>query len=433
MKQQTITVLLALLFTASMMSGCDDFLGSKQDDITNEIFDQGKQDPNLIVDEVGYVALLPFWDGFESPTDVFVGYDELVYVTDANGLHVLDRAGRKYNEIPLRGAVSVTQDRLLNVYVAARYDTVITSLPEPHNQNTWDLPAVYKIKNANGAGDTEILQIMVHPFMDASRATTNARTRRLNRDLADNEELVEITGVTALANNDIYISRRGPANETGQAIAQDNTVLLMVDERDEAGNRTGRMRNTSQLRALNPNVPSVLSAIELNDIISFAAPPQRDNITQDRSFMVAQGGVDREISFRVLWINAVNTPDGLVYQPNSSLLVQDTSRADSFLYEQDKFVNPSGLAYSADERSHIFVVDSGTHMLHLFQSNGIEGINPPAGSNVEKAINVSFGGLGSGPRELDSPSGVAYFRRIVFVADTGNNRIARYRLNTDFE
>jgi hypothetical protein len=195
----------------------------------------------------------------------------------------------------------------------------------------------------------------------------------------------------------------------------------------------GRMRNTSQLQALNPNSPSLTSAIRLNDIATFATPPQRDNITADRSFLLAQGGVDREIPFRVVWVNAVETPDGTEYRSNPSLLAQDTTQASSFLYEQNKFTNPSGLAYSGDERAHIFVTDAATDSLHLFQSNGYEGVNPPPGSSAEKVINVSFGGTGSGPRQFNEPSGVAYFRRIVYVADKGNNRIARYRLNTDFE
>ena len=43
-----------------------------------------------------------------------------------------------------------------------------------------------------------------------------------------------------------------------------------------------------------------------------------------------------------------------------------------------------------------------------------------------------FGELG-GPKQFNMPSGVAYFRRVVYVADKGNNRIARYKLTSDFE
>lgn len=409
---------------------CDAILGSKNDDITKEIFEEGKKDPNVIVDEVGYAALLPFWDDFNSPTDVYIGYDELVYVTDEDGLHVLDRAGRRYDLIPMRGAVSVTQDRLLNVYVAARYDTVITAV---HPSIVWDLPAVYKIKNANGAGPVQIVDVMVHPFMDNSRSTTTAQQRRLDRSRADNEELVEITGIAVLANNNIYVSRRGPSNVTGQAAAPDNTILIFDELRDAEGKRTGKMRNISQIRTLNPGTPSLLSAIQVNDITTFIGPPQRENMSGNLGFIVAQGAPQRDIPYRVLWVDAVETPDGLEYRANGTLLTQDTTRAESFLYEQGKFRNPSGVAFSADARAHLFVVDAITDSLYMFQSNGFEGVNPLPGSAVTKVINVSFGGTGSGPRQFDNPSGVAYFDEIVYVADTGNNRISRYKLTTDFE
>ena len=425
-----LSTFLILIFTTVIISGCDEIFGSKNDPITDDIFEQGRQDPNLILDEVGYAALLPFWTGFDKPNDVFVGYDELVYITDANGLHVLDGAGRMGNFIPIRGAVSVTQDRLLNVYVAARTDTVITAI-DP--SITWDLAAVYKIKNANGAGPVTEIQKLVHPFMDASRATTTTQRFRLDRNRSDNDELVEITGVTVLANNDIYVSRRGPRNQTGQAVAADNTVLLFTEDRDNDGNRLGTMSNATQLRTLNPNVPSLLSGIDITDVNSFIGPPQRENMNVTQSFLLAQGNPAKEIPFRVLWIDAVDTPDGIEYRSNGQLLSRDTSRANSFLYDEFKFRNPTGLAFSADERGHIFVVDAETDSLYLFQSNGVEGVNPPAGSNVEKAINVSFGGQGSGPREFNNPMGVAYFRQIVFVADRDNNRIARYKLNTDIE
>ena len=417
------------LLTVILIVGCSDFLGSKSDRITDEIFEEGRQDPTQITDEIGYAAL-PFWSGFTKPTDVFVGFDELVYVTDEIGLHVLDRAGRVSNTIEFNGAVAVTQDRLLNVYVAARKDTVITAV-DP--DIVWNLPAVYKISNANGAGPLEFVQTLVHPFMDASRATDAARRFRLDRSRPDNEELVEITGLATLADNQLYVTRRGPRNQENQAIATDNTVLVFTENRDSAGNRIGTMRNTSQVRALAPNVPSLRSGIALTDITTFVGPPQRENMTSDLSFIITQGNENLNIPLRVLWIDAVLTPDGLEYRPRPNLLVQDTTRAQSFLYEQFRFKNPTGVAYSADARAHIFVVDAATDSLYLFQSNGIEGINPPPGSTAEKAINVSFGGTGNGPREFNNPSGVAYFRQVVYVADTDNNRISRFKLNTDFE
>jgi len=429
--RKIVSITLLLSFVV-LSYGCAEMFGTKSDPVTDDIFEQGRQDPTLIIEEVGYAALLPFWTGFDQPTDVFVGYDEMVYVTDANGLHVLDRAGRRSRDvIPLNGAVAVVQDRLLNVYVAARKDTVITAV-DPNI--TWDLPAVYKIRNANGAGPLQFVQTMVHPFMDASRAvsTTNLRFR-LDRSRGDNDELVEITGISILANNQVLISRRGPRNVTGVGMATDNTVLVYDDIRNTQGQRTGQMRNLTQIRNLNPNNPTLLSAVGLTDVVSFVAPPQRENMTTSQSFLVSQGSQATSIPFRVLWVEAVDTPDGLEYRSNGQLLNRDTTRADSFLYSEFRFENPTGMAFSADARGHIFVVDAAKDSLFLFQSNGLEGVNPPPGSTLTKAVNVSFGGRGSGPRQFDNPNGVAYFRQVVYVADTGNNRISRFKLNTDFE
>lgn len=428
--KNTTFFLTLLLFP--FLNGCDALLGSKNDPITDDVFEQGRRDPNLFVDEVGYAALLPFWTGFDSPTDVFVGYDQMVYVTDAQGLHVLDRAGRRSGTvIELRGAVSVTQDRLLNVYVAARSDTVITAISPTV---TWDLATVYKIRNANGAGPIQIVQKMMHPFLDASRAvsTTNLRFR-LDRSRPDNDELVEITGISVLANNDILISRRGPRNVTGVGMAPDNTVLAFAENRNAQNQRLGTMRNTTQIRTLNPNSASLLSAVGLSEIVSFIAPPQRENFSNSQSFLIAQASQSTNIPFRVLWVEAVETPDGIEYRPNSNLLSRDTTRAASFLYSEGRFTNPVGMAFSADARGHIFVVDAAKDSLFLFQSNGLEGVTPPPGSTFRKAVNVSFGGNGNGPRQFNNPSGVAYFERVVYVADRGNNRISRFKLNTDFE
>ncbi|NBC26398.1 MAG: hypothetical protein GVY08_06030 [Bacteroidetes bacterium] len=423
----------AVVIIALGTQGCSDIFGSKDNRTTDEIFEEGRIDPTLErVD--GYAALTPFWGNFDNPTDVFVGFDGFVYVTDAVGLHALDRADlapRRTIELP--GAVSVTQDRLLNVYVAARYDTVISELPDERGEQTWNLPAVYKIKNLNGAGEITFQDTLIHPFDDNSRATTASEQFRLDRSRADNDELVEFTGVGVLRDNKIYVSRRGPRNIAGALEAGDNTVL-QYEPVVEDGVTTPKMRNINQVRSLNPRTPSLLSAIGLSDITTFINPPQRDRFPDDRNFLIAQADQERTIPFRVLQVNVVETPDGTAFQPNQDFLVRDTSRADGFLYEEGKFIEPAGLAVAGDETGYIFVIDKARHKLFQFKPNGEEGIDPPpAAVDRSRNLTVSFGGLGNGPRQFNSPSGVAYFDEIVYVADTGNNRIARYRLTTDFE
>ncbi|MBO6622742.1 MAG: hypothetical protein JJ892_05455 [Balneola sp.] len=420
-----LVILLAVIGT-----GCDSIFGSKNDSTNQEIFDEGKIDPRLEnVD--GYAPVLPFWGDFDAPNDVHIGFDTFVYVTDNEGVHLLDRADLSPRRtIQLQGANAVTQDRLLNIYVSARIDTTIDKNGTP---TTFNLPAVFKIKNMNGAGDIQFVDTLIFPFDDASLSTSAAQNARLNKSSSNNYENVEITGLTILADNSVYVSRRGPQNSTNQIAAPDNTVLEFA-RIEENGIPTNKMTNVRQITTLNPTNPSLRSAVRLSSIASFVTPPQRDRLTDDRSFLIAQASQSQNIDFRVLWINAVETTDGLIFEQNSSLLAQDTSQANGFLYEPGKFQMPTDIAFSGDDDAFIFVVDSETDSLYQFQSNGQEGVNPPVGADADsKKIVVSFGGEGAGPKQFMNPSGVAYYRTIVYVADTGNNRIARFKLTTDFE
>jgi hypothetical protein len=316
--------------------------------------------------------------------------------------------------------------------VSARIDTIIQTI-DPNT--TWNLPAIFKIKNLNGAGNLQIVDTLIFPFDDASLSTSAAQNARLNKTSNNNYERVEITGLSILADNSLYVTRRGPQNSTNQIAAPDNTVLEFR-RIIENGVKTDKMENIRQIVTLNPNNPSLRSGIDLSSIATFVTPPQRDQLTDDRSFLITQGQrfQNDQIDFRVLWIIAEETTDGLIFQQNSSLLAQDTSQANGFLYEPGKFVEPTGVAFSGDDDAYIFVVDAGTDSLYQFQSNGQEGVNPPAGADADsKKILVSFGGEGAEPKQFRNPGGVAYFRTVVYVADTGNNRISRFKLTTDFE
>ncbi len=430
--------IIGFLFLFLTFISCEDIFSSKENDTTDEIFDEGQIDPTLEnVD--GYAPVLPFWGGanapldrqFNAPHDVHVGFDTFVYVTDNDGIHLLDRADLAPRiTVPLRGATAITQDRLLNVYVAARIDTVIESI---NPDITWDLPAIFKIKNMNGAGPLTFVDTLIFPFDDASLSTSAAQNARLDRNQDINYENVEITGLTVLGDNTLYVTRRGPFTENDQVGAPDNTVLEFrrIVEDDIT---TDKMENIRQIRTLNPTIPSLISGIGMSAITSFVSPPQRDSFTNERSFIIAQTDQQAEIPFRVLWINAVETVDGLIFEQNSNLLAQDTTQADGFLYETFKFIQPEDVTFGGDDDGYIFVVDAFQNRLYQFQQNGQEGVPPPAGAvDQSRQVLVSFGGFGADAKEFNNPTGVAYFDNIVYVADKGNNRISRFKLTSDFE
>ncbi len=423
MTQNFRIFLVALLGLGAVVSGCDDLFGTKSDATTEEIFEAGRSEPGLIA-EVEYVPLFPFFsragDGgtLEAPTDVYAGYDELIYVTDARGLHVLDRAGRAAAFLPIPGgATSVTQDRRLHLYVTARRDTLL-------NDRVWNLPVVLHYDGVS-TGNPTLVNILWHPFDDDSR--------KFNRpDPIDTDEQVAFTGVGVLPNNNIYVARRGPVNDRTSVILPHNTILEFTTEGV----------NTQAIVALNPTRESLRSAINPADVITFVQPPQRDAFPNEKHFIIAQSpfadgqtGTAAPLRFAILSIRAVETTDGIEYRPDTEKLqvTENPERGDGFLYDEFKFLNPTDLMFAADGTNYLFVTDAGKDSLYVFTSQGVEGVAPPPGSRSTKPVVVSFGGTGDGARQFRNPQGVGYFERIVYVADTGNNRISRFRLNTDFE
>ncbi len=410
------TAWLTLLSTALLLlTGCEGLLGSKQDATTEEIFEAGRIDPGL-VSEVEYVPLFPFFmqggDGapLAAPQDIYVGFDELIYVVDGRGLHVLDLAGRPANFIAIEGGgTSVVQDRRFNVYVTARRDTTLGG-------RTWSLPVILRYEGIT-SGNPRLAGIIWHPFNDDSR--------RFNRpDPIPTDEEAEFTGVAVLPNNNIFASRRGPVNDPASVILPHNTIL----EFSPAG------VNVTALLQLNPIQPSLVSAVRPTDVLTYVHPPQRENFDASRHFLVAQES-DGALPYPVLSIRAEVTPDGIVYRPDQDKIrtADAADQGEGFMYEVFKFERPTDLAFAADGTNYLFVVDAGKDSLFVFTATGIEGVAPPPGASSTQPVRVSFGGEGDGARSFRDPMGVAYFNEIVYVADSGNNRISRFRLNTDFE
>jgi hypothetical protein len=417
--------LMVLLLVA--LTGCDAILGSKQDDVTDEIFEAGRNDPELL-NEVEYVPLFPFYetgaDGapFEAPKDVYAGFDDLLYVVDDRGLHVFDLSGRPATFIPIQGgATSVVQDRRFRTYVTARRDTLL-------NGRVWNLPVVMRIDGIT-TGSPAVGDIIWHPFDDDSRKF-NAP------DPIETDEEVSFTGVGVLYDNHVYVSRRGPVNPRGTFILPHNTIM----EFDENG------VNLQSLVTLHPTRESLRSSLFPADVTTYVHPPQRSFFPQERHLILLQStGLDdiigggsvpmNALRYAVLSIRVVPTSDGVDYQPDTDKLriASNPDRGDAFLYDEFRFSNPTDVTVAADGSNFIFVTDAGSDSLFVFTGQGVEGVTPPPGASSTRPVSVSFGGTGDGALQFNRPMGVATSRRIVYVADSGNNRIGRYRLNTDFE
>ena len=160
----------------------------------DEIFRQGAIDPNLVSQNVGYVPVLPFFQGFVNPTDIYVGYDEMIYVIDDLGVHILDQKGTLNATISIQGATDIVQDRRLHTYIAGRINVI-------RGGNQYNLPAVYRLIHT-GSNNYKIIDTLIHPDCDVSRASTSFRGAE--------DEQVKFTGLTTLHDNTLFVSRIGP-------------------------------------------------------------------------------------------------------------------------------------------------------------------------------------------------------------------------------
>ena len=402
---------IAILSIISLLfAGCDILFGSKEDPVVEEIFEEGSIDPTLIPAEVGYVPVFPFWEGFSAPQDIFIGYDEMVYVVDDEGLKVLDQKGELHRTIFIPGATDVTQDRRLHTYVAGRIDIDVDS-----DGTTENLAAIYHITNASDDLEPQIIDTLIHPFNDATRANSAYR--------GVDDELVEFTGLASLADNTLLVSRTGPRNDLANIARPDNAVLFYDGDGENIGYANG----------LNPVSSSLKSLLNVSSVASFAGPPQQvAGISNSKDFIILQQSEEAE--YAALWIMEFFDPEsGTEYIENAALTAMDQSEADRFLYEPFRFTAASDVCIAPDETGHIFIVDSQSDSLFLFSPNGQEGVNPPPTSTSEKQIIVSFGGAGTGPFNFNEPSGVAYMREVVYIADKGNDRVCRFILSTDIE
>jgi len=407
-----------------LLSSCS-LVGDKNNKTAQEVFNQGKVDPNLQVNNVGYVPVYPFFNGIQNPLDIYVGYDELIYIVADNNeniitdneLLVYNQKGQISYRMGIAGATDVVQDRRLHTYIAGRVQ---------RPGGTEMVAAVFRISGI-GSGTPVFEDTLIHYLCDESRLTTNYR--------GPDDVAVEFTGLACLYDNTLYVARTGPKprdfDEFSKSVSRpDNGILIFNQDGVNIGFSNG----------LNPLESSLKTTVGISGITTLIGPPQRlTGLSTSKNFLMALGNSKKNLEYRVLGINVFNDPDfGTQYSENTTFLNFDVTKADRFMYEPNRFKAPYDIYAAPDITGYIFVTDTETDSVYIFTNNGFEGVNPPANTNIKRQIIASFGGSGadgkaSGPFNFVNPTGICYFNRTVFVCDKGNNRVCRYRLNTDLQ
>jgi hypothetical protein len=393
--------LTALGLSTLLLTACDAFFGSKT---PTDFLDQ----PQYTDRTVAYVPILPVLDDLDYPIDVLAGWDELIYVADQGTEEIVsfDQAGNELGRFAIPGLGKIAQDRRLDILASGTLDTTINGTP-------FTLPALYRLDlksgSSYGIANARITKVIVHPFYFKSGTPTVS------------DEQVRFTGIAPLKDNDYYISRTGPVNTPNRFGGPDNAVLRF-NARDEYVTPVFVSTTTGLFRDYFKEPSAITSLIQ---------PPQGNDYTRvgDEFIYCA---LDPNSVLKVQFIEFNESEFGSSYDVRN-LPPGDTSKADGFLYEPNRFARPMDVTTAGDQSLYIFVVDAEKDSLYQFNSRGLEGVNPPAGSRSSKAVLASFGGTGIGLTQFNQPMGVAYLNRIVYVADAGNGRVLRFQLTTDFE
>lgn len=394
--------LLLCLAVLSLLS-CENYFGEKTDLSFIEV-------PVYTDRAVAYVPIEPSFTNFVRPTNIVIGFDELIYIVDEGTDEIIcyDEAANELGRFHVPGLTYVAQDRQLDLLAIGTYDTTINSVP-------YSLTAIYRINQKTsvsyGLGAAEITNTIVHPFYFKSSFSSG------DADVKFNNITILGSDINPDRNNQYYVTRTGPsANNANQG--PDDAVILF----------------TNKDNFLSP-VPVTTSGGLFNDyfkdphgITTWCKPPQLGASTSPDFIYTS---LDPDNLLKVQYIEFIEGEFGAEYRP--VIFPVNDPLATGYLYTPGKFEEPRGITVAGDETRYIFVTDAAKDSVYQFTSNGLEGIPPPPGSEEKVYQKASFGGTGTGPLQFNEPVGIAYFKQILYVADAGNGRISRFKLTLDFD
>ncbi|CAN5634128.1 hypothetical protein BH10BAC5_BH10BAC5_00940 [soil metagenome] len=197
----------------------------------------------------------------------------------------------------------------------------------------------------------------------------------------------KFTGISTFPDNTYIVSRKGPNNSS--SLDPDNAILKIRG--------VSSVTSVSLLTGFQAQGNGVYS---IDKISSLWATPSNNT-----DFLLTRNTDD--YGFKLEWFQYDNVNGAYLpkYLPEMN---SDITRL--------QLSNPEDV--TLDNNSNIFVVDAGNDSLYKFNSSG-------------KILRESFGGRGTGTNKLNRPYGVAFFNKVLYIADTGNNRIVRYKLSTE--
>ena len=115
--------LIIVLVVAMTIVSCENYWGKK----TNLGF---IDIPNYEVREIAYVPVEPKLYDASHPIDIFIGYDEFIYVVDSTTSEIAryDMAFQPQGRLYIPGITKVVQDRTFNLLAIGTSDTLVNAV-----------------------------------------------------------------------------------------------------------------------------------------------------------------------------------------------------------------------------------------------------------------------------------------------------------------
>jgi hypothetical protein len=354
------------------------------------------------IGDTSYVEIFPPWGPFESPRAVLIGNDQLIYVADygRDSVYMMDASGAILGSRYVLHPVALAQNFKLDLYIGA--ETI-----SPKGNDT--IGAVYRLflvrydttyydTLQNSLGGDSIVARPVSTFSNHNIGGAHMRVVWSEPGRPQRRFM----GIGILPGNEYLVARTGPDNSS---FVDPDTRVLRFTNQDEM------VTPLSELITRPSGGTAITDIQNLTGIIVIPG-------TSD--FIVTQGG--EQSSYGAIWMVYYNTADFIGWLPkfdpsNPSQQGIDFVRSNRFRYA-------AGAAYDR-RRQEIFIVDAELDSVVKFDRKG----------NFKSE---SFGQYKSAssqfPLGFDSPSSVAYSNDCtLYIADTGNKVIRRFRLSTQLQ
>ncbi len=333
-----------------------------------------------------YIQINPPFDAangynFNKPADIYYGVDNFIYVadTDNNRIVMMDLGGtiQGYSQT-IEHPEAITQNDSLQLLIV-------------NNRN-----AVYRIdlyKYSHRIGQAPVEKV----FEQASQPTR------------------QFTGISVHNGFEYYVTVSDPQSP--------QKVSYIYDFRSDhflKGPLPMEVNGSGLFATMLPT--AIVSQRE--QYLDFSA---RSEVTE--AFFFTQAGFIPELQLQNYYkVQHIST----TVVEGSTILIPDLALIGSDLYDFEQYYRPEDIAI--DRSGFLFVVDAGP----VPDDNPAPQYTPgffrfsPTGKQLQAKL-----AFGSGPEQFNYPRGIAVTPaaetdQVVYVADTGNNRILRFKLSTDF-